>query len=140
MRFNKPANPTEVTTFQRFAMIALDAGESLLDAARARVLGVTDAPDDPGPTIPRDCDLGVALRVEALEARISQVEGRTANLPALDVVERRRAPAPCCVCGGRVVLVLEGAPRREVDAGWFNGLCAGCLVSFCAPPDSEVIP
>jgi len=125
-----------VTLWRRFALRGLDALEVASDRARAWVLGVPHAPE-PGSAPLRTTDLGVLLRVEALEARVSQVQCDVEALAPIPVAEKRRAALPCVVCGGVLVLILEDAPRSP--SGWFNGLCAGCRTFTMAPPDSEVI-
>lgn len=85
---------------------------------------------EPRSTGPAAVDLGLALRVSELERAVEA-------LAPVPVVERRRSNSPCCVCGGGVLLVLDGAPA---NGDWINGLCAGCRTLASARADSEVIP
>lgn len=113
---------------------------SLTDLARwglERMDGSAPPAADRGPETPA-VDLGITLRVEELAECVTRLESAVEALAPIPVSERRRGVHPCSVCGGRVVLVLEGAPRGPGD--WFNGLCAGCRTFASTTPDSEVLP
>jgi hypothetical protein len=112
---------------------ALALAEGIAVVADALVDGLDrlDGCAQPPAPAPATVDLGLALRVAELERAVEALD-------PLAVVERRRAAHPCPVCGGRVVLVLEGAPQSP--AGWITGLCAGCRTLHSAKPGSEVLP
>lgn len=75
--------------------------------------------------------------VSGLAARVAELERTVAELAPVPVVQRRRSHSPCRVCGGGVMLVLDGAPA---NGDWINGLCAGCRTLMTAHTISEVIP
>ena len=112
---------------------ALALAEGIAVVADALVDGLDrlDGCAHPAAPAPATVDLGLALRVSELERAVEA-------LAPIPVVERRRSSSPCSVCGGVVVLVLEGAPRGPGE--WFNGLCAGCRTLASAKPNSEVLP
>lgn len=111
---------------------ALALAEGIAVVADALVDGLDrlDGCAHPPAPVTATVDLGLALRVAELERAVEQ-------LAPIPVVERRRSSVPCIVCGGVVVLVLEGAPA---SGAWLNGLCAGCRTLASARPDSEVLP
>lgn len=112
---------------------ALALAEGIAVVADALVDGLDrlDGCAHPAAPAPATVDLGLALRVSELERAVEA-------LAPIPVVERRRSNSPCCVCGGGVVLVLEGAPRGPGE--WLSGLCAGCRTLASARADSEVLP
>jgi hypothetical protein len=103
--------------------------------ARYALGSVADVPETDGPpTLTTDDVQRIAREaVSDLAERVASLEARH---PAR-VMERRRAPSSCDVCGSTVVEVMEGVGPIGDS---LPALCAGCGQPWYAHKTAKVIP